>query len=190
MAAAGKDAIVLAADSRHSSQASGPFMLSEQPRRIFQVGERTLVACFGLDSDVDDLMDMLRQKLELHNDATVEPQQVARCIANALYGNRMICSPIVVGFNTEGPYICSMDGIGAQTVTQKFAVMGTASAALFASCEERWREGLDEAQLGSLAESCMQETLARDVMSGCKVRIYTMHKSGQVSMRDVVTSDV
>ena len=190
MAAVGRDSIVLAADSRQSSQATGPFMLNERPRRVFRVGDHTLVACFGLDSDVDALVHALREKLDLHCDSSIEPQNVARCVANILYVNRMICSPIVLGFGSQGPYICSMDGIGAQTVTHRFAVMGTASAALYAACEASFREGLGRAALGSLVEGCMQGTLARDVMSGCDVRLYTLTKSGAVSFRDVTTPDV
>lgn len=190
MAAAGRDAIVLAVDSRHSSQQSGPFLLDEHPRRIIRVGSKCFIACFGLESDVDDLAHKLRQKLLLHSDAKIEPENVARCVANILYSSNMICSPIVVGFGTQGPYICSMDSIGAQTVTDKFAVIGTASAALYSACEGRFICGMDTAKLERLVEECMQSVLARDVMSGCAVRLHTITKEGGMTTRDVSSADV
>ena len=58
----GKDCVVLAADSRFSSQGSGSFLVGEFPRSVFHVGSRTLVAPFGLDSDARSLMDALREK--------------------------------------------------------------------------------------------------------------------------------
>jgi 20S proteasome subunit beta 3 len=191
LAAVGKDAMVLAVDSRFSSQQSGPFMLGEHLRRIVRVGERTLVACYGLESDMDDLVHSLREKFTLYSDSDIDPESVARIISNTLYSGGLICQPIVVGFTRDGnPYICSMDGIGAQTISTKFAVMGTASSALYAICEQLYREDLSESELDNLVEQCMRRALQRDVMSGCSVILYTIKSSGIVSFRNIFTADV
>ena len=112
-------------------------------------------------------------------------------LSNTLYSNRLICSPIVAGISTTtGPYICSMDGIGAQTTSTTYAVTGTASGALVTSCEALYTPGLAINELEGLVEKCMRSSLARDVMSGCSVRMYSLQKGKPMTYRDFFTSDV
>ena len=131
----------------------------------------------------------------------LSPQSLARLISNTLYSSSLMCAPVVVGLDrarpssVEGegaearPYICCMDGLGAMTVTDKFAVSGTANNALYAICESYFQSGLEAGDLVNLTEKCIKLGLQRDVLSGCNVRIYLITSDG-IFAKDVVTFDV
>lgn len=191
IAMAGIDSVVLAADTRFSSYQTGSFLLGEYPRRIFRVGLNIIVGCFGLDADAISLKDHIQILFSDIPLMHIEPQSVARVISDFLYSKPLICSPIVVGFpqNGDKPYICCMDGIGAQTVTTDFALIGTASTSLYAICEDLYQPGLSANDLVETVELCLKSALERDVLSGCKARIFTLNKDG-IFAKDFITSDV
>lgn len=84
---------------------------------MFRVGSRTIIGCFGLDSDSKILMDKLREVLSDHYENSVytdlEPENVAHLISDILYGQNLLLSPIVIGLDSDHkPYICAMDELG------------------------------------------------------------------------------
>jgi 20S proteasome subunit beta 3 len=189
LAMAGKDSVILASDSRFSSYQTGPFLLGSFPRCIFRVGSKTLVGFYGLDSDARSIMDKIRLKVSDHLDYQLGPSHISRVISDELYRSGLICCPIIVGMEDSGsPYICSMDGLGAQTISDTFAVSGTANAALYAICESTYRPGLDAEELVNIAEYCLRSALVRDVMSGCSIRILTLRK-GEIYEKIVDIAD-
>jgi 20S proteasome alpha/beta subunit len=97
------------------------FKLGEVPRCVFRIGSKTVVGCFGLDSDTKVLIDKLREMLidhyETENISDLEPQHIAHVISDLLYAHRLLVSPIVMGLdNEQKPYICAMDELGAVTL--------------------------------------------------------------------------
>ena len=174
IAFAGENCIVLASDSRFSSPSSGPLLIGQYPRAIYRVG-KTLFGGYGLDSDTTALVDGVRMKLAAFREDDVEPVTVATVVSDLLYEHRYICSPIVAGLNQANqPFLCSMDGLGAQTVSNDFCVTGTAADGLYTICETLYQPNLSAHQLVSLTERCLKEALQRDVMSGCRVHILTL----------------
>jgi 20S proteasome subunit beta 3 len=190
LAMAGNQSVILACDSRFSSQQTGTMLLGKHPRNIFRIGSRIIVGCYGLESDTKTLMNILREKFSGHYDSTIEPQHAARLISNILYENRLICSPIIAGLQTDKtPYICCMDGIGAQTVTNDFGVVGTASSGLFAMLESSYKYGLNSEDLIGIAEKALRLALQRDVLSGCDLRIFTIHNDS-IYLKEFESPDV
>lgn len=187
LAMAGKESVILASDSRFSSQSS--FLLGKHPRCVFRIGSKVIVGCFGLDSDARILIRNLRKKLADHLENELEPEHIARLISNILYSNNVILSPIVVGIRSNGePYICSMDGLGAQTESSQFAVTGTANAGLYALCESLYSPNLSATELMSTAERCFKLALQRDVMSGCDIRMFSILNEN-IYMKDLYFAD-
>lgn len=82
-----------------------------------------------------------------------------------------------------------MDGLGAQTVSDKYAVVGTANEGLLALCESLYIPNLDSPDLLELAERCFNLAMQRDVMSGCDFRIATLTKDA-IYVTDVEKLDV
>ena len=190
LAMRGKDSVLVASDSRFSSYKTGSFMLGEYPRPLFQVGSRTLVCCIGLDSDAHALNEAVKEQLSNHEDTTtIEPESVARVVSNILYRNRLYLTPMVVGIDSSGvPLICSMDGLGAQTLSEAFAVSGTASGGLYAICESEFRPDLCEEELLDTAERALTLALQRDVLSGRRV-FMTLLRSDGTRLRKTFSTD-
>ena len=177
LAMTGEDSVVLVSDSRFSSAKTGTMLLGKHPRMIFRVGSRCVVGCFGLDADSRTLVHKLRSKLMDHMDSDFGPEQISRIISNTLYDNNFVLSPIITGLRNNGkPYICTMDGLGAQTISDKFAVVGTANEGLFALCESLYVPDLEAEDLIVLAEKCFDLAIQRDVMSGGNFRVVTVTK--------------
>lgn len=190
LAMAGKDSVVLLSDSRFSSQKTGSMLLGAYPRKTIRIGSRCLVGCFGLENDAWTLMHKLRGKFTDLDESTVQPRSVARVVSDILYNDNFLLSPMVVGLGkNEVPHICTMDGLGAQTVSDKFAVVGTASEGLLALCESLYQPGLEAPQLAELAERCFHLAMQRDVMSGCDFRVHTLTSEG-IYVKDIKRLDV
>eukprot|EP01032_Pedospumella_encystans_P025295 gene25295-28594_t len=130
---AGKDSVVLVSDSRFSSYSSGHMFLGSHPRKVYRVGSRSIVGCFGIDFHSQVLMETVKRKLADHKDYEIGPASVAQVVSDSLYDNGFNVCSIVVGLSGDfQPFICSMDGLGAQTHSNKFAVLGTATQGLLA----------------------------------------------------------
>ena len=180
LAMAGKNSVVMVSDTRFSSQQK--MLLGSHPRPILRVGTRTLVGCFGLDAHARALMWNLKEILVDHLDTEIGPENVARVVSDILYETGMFVSPIVAGLDSdEKPYLCSMDGLGAQTRTNKFAVQGTASKGMMALCESLYQPNLEASELVKLAERCFNLAMQRDVLSGSNLRVLTLTKEALYS---------
>jgi 20S proteasome subunit beta 3 len=190
LAMAGRDGVVIASDTRFSSSQTGSFLLGQFPRSIYRMGSRTLVGFYGLDSDARTIMERMREKLSNHREDHLQPSNFARLLSDTLYAGGLICSPILIGLENNGrPFICSMDGLGAQTVSDTFAVSGTANSGLYAICESAYRSDLPVDELADVVEKCMRMALQRDTMSGCSIRIYTLVKDG-CYLKEIAVDDV
>jgi 20S proteasome subunit beta 3 len=102
----------------------------------------------------------------------------------------MYCTPTIVGIDSNKmPFICSMDGLGAQTVSNGFAVSGSANTGLYAACEELYRPGMSQQELIALAKRIMTLALQRDVMSGCVCTIHVLNCDGTLRRSEFETDD-
>ena len=151
----GRDAVVLAADSRFSSPSSGTMLLGQYVRPVIRVGTKTLIGCFGLQSDVFKLRNDLRSTFLDSLDDEIEPESVSHVLSSYLYSSGLYISPILVGYGKKGPYICSMDSLGASTVTKSFAAIGTANAGLLSICESLYQPDLSSEELESLTRKTL-----------------------------------
>lgn len=182
LALAGKNSVVLVSDSRFSSPATGQTLLGSHPRIIFRVGSRSLVGFYGLDAHARILMNSVQEKLFNMRDSDFGPKSLTRVVSDTLYEKEFYVSPIVVGLDdNNAPFLCTMDGLGAQTRSDKFAVSGTADQGLLALCESLYIPQLETSELVKLAERCFNLAMQRDVKSGSNYRILTLTKDALYS---------
>lgn len=190
LALAGRDAVVMATDSRFSHHRFTSLLLGNHPRDIFKVGSRTLIGCFGLDADADSLMEDVRKQVSEHLDAELTAASIARVVANLLYEQGYLISPIVAGLEADGrPYLCSMDSLGASTVSRSFVVSGTANAQLHALCEAFYMPDLPAEELLELTERCLRLALQRDILSGGDIKLVLL-RDGEVFAKEIAFQDV
>ena len=208
LALAGKDSVVLATDSRFSSVSTGGMFLGSFPRPIIRIGSKTLIGCFGLESDTRLLADLLHGRLVGHFDEEIGTAAISQLISDILYESPLLLQPIVVGLRDstrygpaeiaggvhEGehdliPVMCTMDQLGAMTLSESFAVTGTARAGLMAVCESLYVPNLDPHGLVGLAERCLKLAVQRDVLSGSDMRIFTITRNC-IYVKDIKMNDV
>jgi 20S proteasome alpha/beta subunit len=130
-------------------------LLGQYTRPILRIGTKTLIGCFGLQSDIFKLKNDLRGKLSDCLDEEMEPENISHILSSYLYTSGLYISPILVGYGKNGPYVCSMDSLGASTVSNSFAAIGTANAGLLAICEALYEPELTAEELVSLTKKTL-----------------------------------
>lgn len=197
----------------------GSYLLGNFPRMVYRIGSRVLLSCFGLDSDARLLGDIIKERISSHqllsyqdissvcsssssggygegggnsvdNVINLEPENIARIISDILYNKKLLLSPLIVGMDKKNvPYIASMDGLGAMTVSSKFAVSGTSNGGLYSILEGLYKSDLSADELVELAEKCIKMALQRDCISGGMVRLYTIYQN-KLYCKEISTDDV
>lgn len=135
-------------------------------------------------------MDALRSTLHEQIEDDLEPHHVARLVSDILYSSNFMCTPVIAGFGSEGPFLCSMDGLGAQTVSNEFVALGSSSSALLSTCETIYTSDCDPSTVLDMAQLIIRKALQRDVLSGCKISSYTFHKNNSIYRNIIIVPDV
>lgn len=181
----GKNCVVMATDARYSGPRNGGTFIVQDPRRIYKIGDHTLFGSFGLESDADSLAESVQRILQRYflDSGTTYPNHIAKLLSLLLYSGQFVSTPLVAGLLKDGnPYLCSMDGIGAQTQTDTYAVVGTSSDGLLAICENLYEKNLSAPALAALAEKCLRLAFQRDALSGGgKIKIVTLWRRNKLS---------
>lgn len=169
LALGGRDCVVIATDSRYSGPRAGGLFLSQHPRKVYKVGDHTLMGFHGLESDADSLARSLHKVFKRYelDRSDLLPNHVSKIVSMMLYAGTINAVPIIAGISADGsPYICSMDGIGARTESNSYAATGTSAPGLLAICESYYRRDLSSTELTDLAEQCLRLSFQRDALSG------------------------
>ena len=192
LALKGSDSIVLISDGRFSSQAAGKNVFQGiTTRGILSVSTKVLLCFYGLESDIYVMRDRLRYSLRDQSDDSIDPNVISHVVSNILYDIPLLCAPIIIGFDFNNePYICSTDSIGAKTMLTSFTTSGTSSSALYAICEDLYRENLDSKELQKLGLRCVHKALQRDLVSGCQMQMITMKKRKDTKEQDEVEDNI
>lgn len=182
LAMGGKQCVVVVADKRLGA---GNALIGEEACRVLDCG-RSVVAMRGLHGDVQTMLEDLDVRLRLHHLETgrrLEPNKLAALLSNMLYAGRaapFFVEPVVAGLKGATPYLCGMDSLGAQLVSDTYVVAGTAAYSLHGACEALYRPDLDPAKLVDLAVRCMAAGLNRDCLSGRSVVVHLITDDGLV----------
>ena len=78
------------------------------------------------------------------------------------------------------PFLCGMDSIGAQSLSDSFVCSGAASSSLYGTAEALWRPNLEPDELVEACGKAFQSALERDCLSGYGVLVYLITKDGIV----------
>lgn len=191
LAMAGKDSVLLATDSRRSSSILKGFLLDQRPRDLYKLGSRTLAGFYGSELCAGHVVWELQEMIKEHRDEELSPDSLARVVANILYKKGFPLCPIIVGLDdNDEAYICSMDGLGAQTKSKDFAVVGTANAEVLALCESLYRSGLEAEELLQLGGKCLQLAFQRNILSGGNIKVVVLQKGSKIISKILQFEDV
>jgi 20S proteasome alpha/beta subunit len=178
-ALAGQDSVLIATDSRFTTMSGGSFLLKEEAREIIQIGSKTLVGCFGLQTDIKYFFKILKLKLKSFRDEEIAANSIARLISQILHRESLLVAPVVAGFDDEkAVYLAMMDSAGALTETRSYALTGDASSGLLAACEAEYIPNLLPEELVEKAERCIHRVWKREVaVNSGDVKIVSLVRS-------------
>ena len=135
-------------------------------------------------------MNVLRQKLHREVEEDLEPENVCRLVSDIMYSSHYLCTPVIAGVSSEGrPYLCSMDGLGAQTLSTTFVATGSSFDTLLATCEDMYIPNQDPVSILNLSQCILEKSLQRDVLSGCRIFSFTLSK-GSIYRKLMTLPDV
>ncbi|KAJ8604587.1 hypothetical protein CTAYLR_007636 [Chrysophaeum taylorii] len=197
---AGKGCVAVVADKRLGA---GNALIGDGACRVLECGDRAVVAMRGLHADVQTLFEDLDSRLRLRwieaggrgTRAWIEPSALAAMVSVMLYAARLspeeahwFLEPIVAGLSRKGDaYLCAQDSLGAQLVSSKYVVVGTAAHSLHGACEALYEPDLDPHQLRDLAVRCMSAGLHRDCLSGRTLVVHLITPDGHTKSDHSVT---
>lgn len=175
-------------------------MVTISPRHVWIPRPNLMVAFVGLDGDVQSLAETLQMQVNSKlnrvlgfevtgnegrdRNSRISPQSLASLTSHVLYQNRgrFYVEPLIVGLKerTGVPYLCGMDSIGAQSLSNTFACSGAASKSLYGTAEALWRPDLEADELVEVCGKAFQSALERDCLSGYGAMVYLITKDGVV----------
>lgn len=117
LAIAGEDFVVLAGDTRHSTDYN---IDSRCESQLFEIGDGLLMAANGFSADALALIDEMRTRIKWYHHRNQKPIQIkaaARAMMHALYGRRFFpyyTNPILIGMEPDGTgAVYSFDPVGS-----------------------------------------------------------------------------
>ncbi len=160
---------VLAADRRVTY---GPYIMSRAVRKVAKITDRLGIACAGLPSDFQKLLQYFKFNFNLYEQEAGIPLSVygsAKLLSTLMYSRRLVpflTELIVAGIEREGsPKLYSLDAVGS-VLEDKYAAIGTGTELALAVLERGFKEGMQRDEATRLAEEAMRVAIARDVLSG------------------------
>jgi 20S proteasome subunit beta 3 len=90
----------------------------------------------------------------------------------------LIASSVNSRHKTYRPYLCSMDVIGATSLSSDFACGGAATSSLYGTAEAFWRPHMDRDELVHVVAKAFVAALERDCLSGYGALVYLLTADG------------
>ncbi len=175
-----KDGVVLGSDRRATW---GYTVISKTTRKVFKITENIGLATYGLIGDSQILVKILRAQANLYLLDAGEPistRSMGKMVSNYLYSRKMapLLSIIVIaGMDKEGPELYTLDQIGS-LMPDDYGAVGTGMLLSYGILEAEYKPNMTVAAGEKLVEKAIQNSIARDVMSGNGIDILTITKTG------------
>ena len=180
IAMAGKNCVAIASDKRYGLRNQ---TISCEMRKTFQVNDKTLCGLTGLATDCQTLEQrfVFRTNMyRLREERDMSPTVFSNMVSNLLYERRFgpyFCEPVIAGLEGESntPYLCGMDLLGAQVYTKDFILAGDCPEAMYGLCESMYKPDLEPDDLFEVIAQCLLSGVDRDCLAGwgCTVHVLT-----------------
>eukprot|EP00164_Ancoracysta_twista_P000782 GFYU01001026.1.p1 GENE.GFYU01001026.1~~GFYU01001026.1.p1 ORF type:complete len:224 (-),score=45.08 GFYU01001026.1:185-811(-) len=174
IAMVGKNCVGMASDLRFGVQAQ---TLGTNYTKIWKIHDKCMVGMAGLATDQQTLAQKFKTRTTLYKlkeEREIKPSTFSNLVTSMLYEKRFgpyFVEPAICGLeDTETeknvPFICTTDLIGAQCRAKDFVVVGTASEALYGTCETMYAPDLEPDDLFEVMAQCLLASVDRDCVSG------------------------
>ena len=175
-----KDGVVLGSDRRATW---GYTVINKATRKVFKITENIGLACYGLIGDFQILVKLLRAQENLYFlDAgeSISTRSMGKMVSNYLYSRKMAplyANLVLAGMDNAGPELYTLDAIGS-LMPDDYGAVGTGMLLSIGILEAEYKPTITVTAGEKLVEKAIQNSIARDVMSGNGIDILTFTKTG------------
>jgi proteasome beta subunit len=171
-----KDGTILASEKRYTY---GRYVLSKAVKKVFKVSDRIGVACAGLVSDMQSIVQLIAVNMKLYELDTGRPCSVralAKLTSQILFYRRLfplLTQTLVAGVDEEGASLYILDPLGS-VIKDEYAVVGSGAEISLGVLEAEYRPGMLQDDAKSLVIKSMRAAMARDATSGDGIDVLTI----------------
>jgi proteasome beta subunit len=171
-----KDGTILASEKRYTY---GRYVLSKAVKKVFKVSDRIGVACAGLVSDMQSIVQLIAANMKLYELDTGRPCSVralAKLTSQILFYRRLfplLTQTLVAGVDEEGASLYILDPLGS-VIKDEYAVVGSGAEISLGVLEAEYRPGMLQDDAKSLVIKSMRAAMARDATSGDGIDVLTI----------------
>ena len=172
-----KDGVVVGADHRATM---GHFIANKSVKKLFQIGNNLALTTAGLVGHAQSLSRMLAAEVtlfELKRGSMMSGKGAATLTANILGGRPYWVQLLIVGFDSDGPSVYSIDSAGG-SIPDIYCATGSGSPYMYGVLEDGYKEGMSKQDALKLAARALAASGQRDAASGNGMDLAVINKEG------------
>lgn len=181
--------VVVGADHRATM---GHFIANKSVQKLFRISDNIALTTAGLVGHAQSLSRVLAAELklfELKRDMPMTVKGAATFTANILSGRPHYVQLLIVGVDSSGPSVYSIDSAGG-SIPDTYCATGSGSPYMYGVLEDQFKTGMSKDQALSLAAKALLASAQRDAASGNGMDLaYITNQTGftQLSEEEVTT---
>lgn len=181
--------VVVGADHRATM---GHFIANKSVQKLFRISDNIALTTAGLVGHAQSLSRVLAAELklfELKRDMPMTVKGAATFTANILSGRPHYVQLLIVGVDSSGPSVYSIDSAGG-SIPDTYCATGSGSPYMYGVLEDQFKTGMSKEQALSLAAKALLASAQRDAASGNGMDLaYITNQTGftQLSEEEVTT---
>ena len=156
---------VVGADHRATM---GHFIANKSVQKLFRISDNIALTTAGLVGHAQSLSRVLAAELklfELKRDMPMTVKGAATFTANILSGRPHYVQLLIVGVDSSGPSVYSIDSAGG-SIPDTYCATGSGSPYMYGVLEDQFKTGMSKEQALSLAAKALLASAQRDAASG------------------------
>ena len=157
--------VVVGADHRATM---GHFIANKSVQKLFRISDNIALTTAGLVGHAQSLSRVLAAELklfELKRDMPMTVKGAATFTANILSGRPHYVQLLIVGVDSSGPSVYSIDSAGG-SIPDTYCATGSGSPYMYGVLADQFKTGMSQEQALSLAAKALLASAQRDAASG------------------------
>ena len=157
--------VVVGADHRATM---GHFIANKSVQKLFRISDNIALTTAGLVGHAQSLSRVLAAELklfELKRDMAMTVKGAATFTANILSGRPHYVQLLIVGVDSSGPSVYSIDSAGG-SIPDTYCATGSGSPYMYGVLEDQFKTGMSKDKALSLAAKALLASAQRDAASG------------------------
>ena len=157
--------VVVGADHRATM---GHFIANKSVQKLFRISDNIALTTAGLVGHAQSLSRVLAAELklfELKRDMPMTVKGAATFTANILSGRPHYVQLLIVGVDSSGPSVYSIDSAGG-SIPDTYCATGSGSPYMYGVLEDQFKTGMSKDKALSLAAKALLASAQRDAASG------------------------